>query len=210
MVSNSIWGAYIAAYRKSNRLTQEQLAERLNVTPQTISRWESGKQEPDIVSQGALRQVVKPSFAATRLSWIYRVDHSNAYEILIDQNEAIIAISDKVRAYWRLPHSDYINHHVQDFVPGGRDCGSREFARFGIADMASVGLFSGGVRHILISVDYWRDGVCQGRVYDIWPVTTADGDALAHLVGTEAPPSLGPPQPDGFYVRRCEMVLMNQ
>lgn len=210
MRSVSIWGAYISAYRKANRLTQEQLAERLNVTPQTISRWESGKQEPDIISQRALRQVVQPSFAATREQWVYRVNHSNGREILIDASERIIGLSDKVRAFWNLPRQDYMDVDVLAFVPGGRENGDREFARVGIGNMKEIGLFSGGVRHVFIWVDLWRDGVSLSRGYDIWPVSTSDGYALGHYVGSDIPPPDGPPQPDGFVIRHCEVALMGE
>lgn len=210
MAHESIWGSYIAAYRRAHRLTQEQLADRLNVTPQTVSRWEAGRQEPDLVSQGALRQVIQPSFAASRAHWIYRVDNSNGYEILIDRNEVIVAISDKVRAFWNRPRADYVDSDIQSFLPGGRDGGARQFALFGIESMAQIGLFSGGVRHVLLSVDYWLNGLCQSRLYDVWPVATQEGDVLAHLVGAVAPPPIGPTQVDGFVLRRCEVALMDK
>lgn len=41
-------GKFIFECRKENKLTQEQLAERLGVTDKTISRWENGKTMPDI------------------------------------------------------------------------------------------------------------------------------------------------------------------
>lgn len=41
-------GKFIAECRKENKLTQEQLAERLGVTAKSISRWETGKTMPDI------------------------------------------------------------------------------------------------------------------------------------------------------------------
>ena len=41
-------GKFIAECRKENKLTQEQLAERLGVTDKSISRWENGKTMPDI------------------------------------------------------------------------------------------------------------------------------------------------------------------
>ncbi len=37
----------IIALRKSNGMTQEQLAEKLNVSRQAVSRWESGSASPD-------------------------------------------------------------------------------------------------------------------------------------------------------------------
>ena len=41
-------GKYIATCRKKNKLTQEQLAEKLGVTSKSISRWENGKTMPDV------------------------------------------------------------------------------------------------------------------------------------------------------------------
>ena len=40
-------GTFIAALRKEKGLTQEQLAEKLNVNNKTVSRWETGKNMPD-------------------------------------------------------------------------------------------------------------------------------------------------------------------
>lgn len=43
-------GAKIKELRKRDNMTQEQLAEKLNVTPQTISRWETETAYPDITA----------------------------------------------------------------------------------------------------------------------------------------------------------------
>ena len=43
-------GARIKELRKRDNMTQEQLAEKLNVTPQTISRWETETAYPDITA----------------------------------------------------------------------------------------------------------------------------------------------------------------
>ena len=40
-------GKFIAECRKQNRLTQMQLAEKLNITDRAISKWENGKSLPD-------------------------------------------------------------------------------------------------------------------------------------------------------------------
>lgn len=40
-------GRFIATKRKEKNLTQEQLAEKLNVSNKTISKWETGKCLPD-------------------------------------------------------------------------------------------------------------------------------------------------------------------
>ena len=42
------FGKFLAQLRKEKGLTQIQLAEQLNVTDKAISRWETGKNYPDI------------------------------------------------------------------------------------------------------------------------------------------------------------------
>lgn len=45
------------ALRKSNDLTQEQLAEKLNVSRQSVSKWESGQATPDLEKLIAMSQI---------------------------------------------------------------------------------------------------------------------------------------------------------
>lgn len=47
-MDQEIIGGFIANLRKENNLTQEELAEKLGVSPKSISRWENGKTMPDI------------------------------------------------------------------------------------------------------------------------------------------------------------------
>ena len=44
--------------RKSANVTQGELAERMNVHPQTISRWERGITEPDVAQLGELAEAL--------------------------------------------------------------------------------------------------------------------------------------------------------
>ncbi|MCD8021449.1 MAG: helix-turn-helix domain-containing protein, partial [Lachnospiraceae bacterium] len=41
-------GSFIAALRKANGLTQKDLAEKLNVSDKTVSRWERDEGAPDL------------------------------------------------------------------------------------------------------------------------------------------------------------------
>lgn len=41
-------GSFLRELRKERQLTQEQLAEKLNVSPRTVSRWETGTNLPDL------------------------------------------------------------------------------------------------------------------------------------------------------------------
>ena len=40
-------GKFIAECRKKSKLTQMQLAEKLNITDRAVSKWETGKSMPD-------------------------------------------------------------------------------------------------------------------------------------------------------------------
>ena len=53
-------GARLGALRKSRGFSQALLSERLNVSPQAVSKWETGQSIPDLETLVAL-------------SWIYRV-----------------------------------------------------------------------------------------------------------------------------------------
>lgn len=54
-------GNKILTLRKKNNITQEELAEQLNVTRQTISKWELGETSPDIKQAKELSRIFKVS-----------------------------------------------------------------------------------------------------------------------------------------------------
>ena len=54
-------GKNIKKARETKELSQEQLAERLNVTRQAVSNWERGKSEPDIETLQRLSDVLEIS-----------------------------------------------------------------------------------------------------------------------------------------------------
>lgn len=41
-------GSFLKELRKEKGITQEQVAEKLNVSARTVSRWETGRNMPDI------------------------------------------------------------------------------------------------------------------------------------------------------------------
>ena len=57
-MNKNIVGSRITAVRKKNKLTQETLATRLNVTRQAVSNWESGKSLPDIETLARLAETL--------------------------------------------------------------------------------------------------------------------------------------------------------
>lgn len=54
-------GMNIATLRKRNNMTQEEVAEQLSVSRQTLAKWERGESEPDIGSCVALAEIFQVS-----------------------------------------------------------------------------------------------------------------------------------------------------
>lgn len=51
-------GENIAAFRKEKKLTQEELAEKMSVTPQAVSKWECDSSYPDVIVMQQLAQIL--------------------------------------------------------------------------------------------------------------------------------------------------------
>lgn len=52
----------IRSQREELKMTQQQLADQLYVTRQTISKWELGKSEPDLISRKSLETILAVQF----------------------------------------------------------------------------------------------------------------------------------------------------
>ena len=58
MIDNYVTGAQIKKLRENKKMTQEELAEKLNVTSKAVSKWETGKGFPDISLVESLAQAL--------------------------------------------------------------------------------------------------------------------------------------------------------
>lgn len=78
-------GARLGALRKSREFSQALLSERLNVSPQAVSKWETGQSIPDLETLVAL-------------SWIYRV----SINTLLGNDMPVEAVAGIERKYLLL------------------------------------------------------------------------------------------------------------
>ena len=78
-------GARLGALRKSRGFSQALLSERLNVSPQAVSKWETGQSIPDLETLVAL-------------SWIYRV----SINTLLGNDMPVEAVAGIERKYLLL------------------------------------------------------------------------------------------------------------
>ena len=70
-------GSYIKKHRKRVGMTQQALAEKLNVTRQAVSQWETGNTQPDLDMLGAIAGV----FGVDIMEVIYGEKKKNVFEI---------------------------------------------------------------------------------------------------------------------------------
>jgi transcriptional regulator with XRE-family HTH domain len=61
------WGTLVKRFRNDTGLTQAALAEILSIDPTTISRWERGRERPNLALQRRLRALIEPDALNLRL-----------------------------------------------------------------------------------------------------------------------------------------------
>lgn len=77
---------YLAEWRERRSLTQELLARRLNTTHVTISRWETGKRQPDLNAQAAIAEALDIDLMDLRR----HPDQPSADALLRDQPQEVM------------------------------------------------------------------------------------------------------------------------
>ncbi len=92
-------GKFIAKCRKDKKLTQAQLAEKLNITDRAVSKWETGKSMPDSSIMLELCQIL--GISVNELLSAETVDREN-YEKKADEN--LIALKKKGRKSYDKKH----------------------------------------------------------------------------------------------------------
>ena len=94
--------------RKSAKLTQEQVAERLNVSRQTVAKWETGESLPDIDNCIALAQLYRVSLDDL-VNYAKNPTSSNApagkhiFGVVKVDEKGRIVIPEKARDIFRIP-----------------------------------------------------------------------------------------------------------
>ena len=108
-------GKFIAECRKENNLTQEQLAEKLNITRKAISKWETGNGLPDVSIMQELCDVLK--ITLNELFNGEKIPDEN-YKKVADENllcaleNSAFTLKDRVRYY----RKKWLKEHIFDIV----------------------------------------------------------------------------------------------
>jgi transcriptional regulator with XRE-family HTH domain len=175
------WPELIAHYRIRHKLTQAQFAETLNVTQQTVSRWESGKQTPDPTTQQLLRSVVGLTSLSTRAAWQQRVGLSWGMEALFDKAWRCLGVSERMLETIGLDADALVGRTLTE-VPG---------VKHHAAILAQMPFFEGGIRVLQAQVQFRLSSNRFAGEVELWPVLTSGDEIIAHVVAhaTAAPKS---------------------
>lgn len=87
------WGPQIRRFRRLRAIKQNALAEQLGVDQATVSRWESGRQVPDLGMQRRLRALMRGAEPRDEVLLKHWIDTALGYTMLTDAQRTILAAS---------------------------------------------------------------------------------------------------------------------
>lgn len=179
---NDHWPEQIAAFHRSQSLTQQDLADLLSVSAPTVSRWESGVQTPDIAHIGVIRRLLGLARLNSLEEWCFRVNRSQGHELLMDAKEKVVAVSAPILGFRNLTLDQGVGRDFRMVLPEATALESAaEHERVGAA-ADRVKLFDRKIRLIKFDTEVRYGSNSLKISYDIWPILTSDGDVYALMV----------------------------
>lgn len=199
MTGASIWRDRIVGFRKKHALTQADAAERLKVSQQTISRWESGKQEPDPSAQAILREHLGMVSMTLRESWIQRVNLSSGRDYLFERGWRCIALSKRIEEAESFIEPSVIGKSLFDiplYMPLK-------------PILEPCGLFDGDTNLVRLKLEFHLPGGSAGRIFDLWPVLTGTDEVLVHGMAYPFAPVLQDSSQSGLKIVETQIIPRN-
>ena len=176
------WSHILLSYRRDNCLTQEGLAETLGVSAQTLSRWETGKQNPDPSHVRKIVQLIRLMNLSTQSTWESRVNTAIAAEMLLSNDSTVRAVSRAVLDFLNLDRESMIFRHVSSIIdPLDVDSSRSNLSNAVILKPSAWGTFDGDVSKIFQSFQFRRGSSCYRAAYEIWPLLTLEKDIVAFV-----------------------------
>jgi transcriptional regulator with XRE-family HTH domain len=102
------WGGQLRRFRRLRSLKQTALAELIGVDQATISRWESGRQNPDLAMQHRLRDLMRRIEPREEILLKHWINASVGYTVLCDEDRIIRAASPSYCSIHGLSSADVL------------------------------------------------------------------------------------------------------
>lgn len=186
------WPSLISAYRLRSGLSQQSFAEKMGVTPSTVSRWESGKQVPNMSARALLRPDVVASQLRSKEGWAFRVNASFGHEMLVDGEDIVLAVSQTLVEFHQLRRDQIAGSSLDSFfrLAFSSDATSVQAS---VRDRARDLFFSGGLRLMEQISDVRTPTGVVRFASELWPVVASDGEILSLIIASMLGPS---PEPE--------------
>lgn len=132
-------GQRIRDWRRGRHITQQQLADEFGVARETISRWERGREEPNLFFMRALSDRLPPAAAADMTDSLpadlARADDGTVRG-LIDHIDNLDALATLLDADFRVVRTTRMHQRLMGYDPS--DIYGRSSERFWSADMERI------------------------------------------------------------------------
>jgi DNA-binding XRE family transcriptional regulator len=102
------WTTQLRRFRRQRALKQVALADMLGVDQATVSRWESGRQSPDLGMQRRLRSLMQQAGPRQEVLLRHWIDTAVGFTSLTDENRVAVAASPSFCAYHGVDASDLV------------------------------------------------------------------------------------------------------
>lgn len=135
----------IRRVRRHRLMTQSQLAEALQVSQGTVSRWEAGQFEPELRYQTILRDFLRANRPELETRLVQSTLRSPFHVALGELDGRLLAVSARLQRLLEIevsPQKPYL-HAPERMSPGARKVLAREDLGAWIFDVASISFISG-------------------------------------------------------------------
>src|SRR3954469_15191294 len=99
---NEGWSEQLRRFRRHRALKQTALADMLGVDQATVSRWESGRQTPDLGMQRRLCELMRRAEPRKDTLLKHVIDTSVGFTVLSDDDRNIVSASPSFCAFHRV------------------------------------------------------------------------------------------------------------
>jgi transcriptional regulator with XRE-family HTH domain len=102
------WTTQLRRFRRLRALKQTALAEMLGVDQATVSRWESGRQAPDLGMQRRLRSLMQHAGPRQEVLLKHWINTAIGYTSLSDENRVVVAASPSFCDFQRIDANEIV------------------------------------------------------------------------------------------------------
>ncbi|MCG8440865.1 MAG: helix-turn-helix domain-containing protein, partial [Caulobacterales bacterium] len=163
------WPETIRRFRRVRGLKQAALADLLNVDQSTISRWEQGRDTPNLGAQRILRRFITSPMSHDRDGWLRLLVRKAGFSAVLDRGLRVRESSDDLLSALALQRADVLERRVFDVGVDGLEC---------LQAVKDDGFFDGATGVCVTAATMITRRAAFEAFVDLFPVVTGGSDTL--------------------------------